>query len=160
MKAATITEIKRELKEKEPTALVDICLRLARFKKDNKELLTYLLYESQNEQSYINSVKYNVDEELKTLNTFSVYYTKKGLRKILRQLDKNIRYSGNKETEADLRIYFCQKILSHRLPVRRSKVLTNLYAGQLKKINSAVSKLHEDLQFDYGLQIEELKAAL
>ncbi len=156
MKAATITEIKRELKERKPAELVEIILRLARFKKDNKELLTYLLYESQNELAYINSIKHEIDEQMQTLNKLSVYYLKKSLRKVLRQLDKYIRYSGNKETEVELRIYFCQKILSEKIPVKRSRVLVNLYEGQLKKIRTATAKLHEDLQFDYGEQLKNI----
>ena len=77
MKTATITELKRELKEREPTELVETILRLARFKKDNKELLTYLLYESENEASYINSIKYEIDEQMGSLNKWSIYYLKK-----------------------------------------------------------------------------------
>ena len=156
MKAATISEIKKELNTLEPSRLVEVCLRLARFKKDNKELLTYLLYESENEAAYINSIKYEIDEQMLALNKWSIYYLKKSLRKVLRSLDKYIRYSGNKETEAELRIYFCQKMLEHNVPIRRSRVLTNLYEGQLKKINSAISKLHEDLQYDYGHELEKI----
>ena len=157
MKAATITEIKKELNTLEPSKVVEICLRLAKFKKDNKELLTYLLYESNNEAAYINAVKYDVDEQMAAINKWSIYYIKKSLRKILRTLDRQIRYSGNKETEAELRIYFCQKLLTENIPVKRSRVLSNLYAGQIKKIKSAVSKLHEDLQYDYNVELEKIE---
>ena len=156
MKAATITEIKKELKERKPAELVETVLRLARFKKDNKELLTYLLFESENETAYINAVKYEVDELMVAINSRNIYYLKKNLRKILRLLDKRIRYSGNKETETELRIYFCQKILAAYIPIRRSKVLMNLYAGQIKKIKTAISKLHEDLQYDYNIELEKI----
>ena len=156
MKAATISEIKRELKEREPAELMEAILRLARFKKDNKELLTYILYESDNETSYINSVKYEVDEAMAGLNKWSIYYLKKSLRKVLRNLDKKIRYSGNKETEVELRIYFCQKMRNERIPVTRSRILSNLYAGQIKKIRAAIAKLHEDLQYDYNHELENL----
>ena len=50
MKAASIAELKKTLVRTETGELLDICLRLARFKKENKELLTYLLYLSENEQ--------------------------------------------------------------------------------------------------------------
>lgn len=156
MKAATISEIKKELKEREPTELVETILRLARFKKDNKELLTYILYESENETSYINSIKYEVDEAMAALNKWSIYYLKKSLRKVLRNLDKKIRYSGNKETEVELRIYFCQKLKENKIPINRSRILSNLFDGQIKKIRAAVSKLHEDLQHDYNYELEKL----
>ena len=45
MKAATINELKQELQNIPPAKVTELCLRLARFKKENKELLTYLLFE-------------------------------------------------------------------------------------------------------------------
>ena len=57
MKAATITEIKKELKFKSSEELALLCLRLSRFKKENKELLTYLLFESEDEEAFIKGIK-------------------------------------------------------------------------------------------------------
>jgi len=57
MKAATINEIKQELQSLPPVRLSEICLRLAKFKKDNKELLTYLLFEAQDEEEYKKNIK-------------------------------------------------------------------------------------------------------
>ena len=48
MKAVTITAIQQELKHLSQTDLIDICLQLSKFKKENKELVTYLLFESSN----------------------------------------------------------------------------------------------------------------
>lgn len=157
MQTATITELKKELTQLMPSQVLEICLRLARFKKDNKELLTYLLFEAQNEEAYIQSIRHELDEEMARVKSGSIYLTKKSLRKVLRQLDKYIRYSANKQTEAELRIYFLRKINETDLPVSRSQVLTNIYNGQLKKIETAISKLHEDLQYDFGLELEKLR---
>ncbi len=156
MQAATIYDIKKELNTLKPTQLTSLCLRLATYKKDNKELLTYLLFESENEARYIAGIKDEMESQLETINKTQIYFIKKGLRKILRYLDKCVRYSKNKETETELRIFFCQKINESNLPINRSKVLTNLYQGQIKKIKTALSKLHEDLQYDYGIQLEKL----
>ena len=57
MKAATLKEIKTELSHVSHDALLEICLKLAKFKKENKELLTYLLLESESEDGYIETVK-------------------------------------------------------------------------------------------------------
>src|SRR5476651_1909858 len=108
MKTATIQELKQELQGVAPTRLLDLCLRLAKFKKDNKELLTYLLFESHDEEAYINSVKELMDEGFTELPKATVYLTKKSLRKILRITNKYIRYSGSKQVEATLLIYFCR----------------------------------------------------
>jgi hypothetical protein len=61
MKAVTVKKIKDELTHKNTTELIELCLRLSKFKKENKELLTYLLFESDAEEGYIESVKEEVD---------------------------------------------------------------------------------------------------
>ena len=43
MKAVSVKELSQELLNRSPKELRDLCLRLSRFKKENKELLTYLL---------------------------------------------------------------------------------------------------------------------
>jgi hypothetical protein len=40
METASISEIKKELKTLTPQQLQDICIRLAKYKKENKELLS------------------------------------------------------------------------------------------------------------------------
>lgn len=161
MKAASINEIKRELKSLPPEALQELCMRLAKYKKENKELLTYLLYEADNEQSYITAIKEDMDalfDELPSRN--NLYYVKKSLRKILRFANKQIKYSGIKETELELRIYFCSKVLDAKVPLREGTVLYNLYQQQLKKIYTIVVKLPEDLQMDYQREIQAIDAWL
>ena len=43
MKAASLRDIKSELQFKSKDELMELCLLMTKFKKDNKELLTYLL---------------------------------------------------------------------------------------------------------------------
>lgn len=156
MKAATVHEIKQELIASKPAALVELCLRLARFKKENKELLTYLLFEAHDEQGYITSVKQEVDGLFETINIAHLYFAKKTLRKILRVIGKFSRYSSHKQTEIELRIYFCQKLKDSGIPFTRNTVTSNIYDGQLKKIKTLLAGLHEDLQYDYKREIESL----
>ena len=56
MKTATVKELKQELSHKSSAELLEICLNLSKFKKENKELLTYILYEADYEEGYIKSV--------------------------------------------------------------------------------------------------------
>ena len=154
MKAATSNELKQELQASTPKQLLELCLRLARFKKENKELLTYLLFEAHDEASYIQSVKNDMDEQFAELSQFNLYLTKKSLRKILRNTNKYIRYTGSKLAETELLIHYCKNIHSAKIPFHKSTALSNLYNQQLKKINAAVILLHEDLQHDYWREIE------
>lgn len=156
MKAATVHEIKQELRGRKTSELVEIALRLARFRKENKELLTYLLFEAHDESSYISSIKEEIDELFGTINLSHLYFAKKTLRKIVRVINKYCRYSGDKQTEVELRFYFCSRLKDSGIPFKRNPVISNLYASQLKKINVVLSTLHEDLQHDYSKDLELL----
>ena len=156
MKAATIHEIKQELSAIKSPELIELCLRLARFKKENKELLTYLLFEAHDEQGYINSIRSEIDELFKTINLSHLYFAKKTLRKIVRIINKYCRYSSSKQTEIELRIYFCQKLKASGIPFHRNKIISNLFESQFKKINLGMATLHEDLQYDYLKVVNKL----
>lgn len=156
MKAATVKELRAELNNLPSKELVEVCLRLSKFKKENKELLTYLLYEASNEDGYIATVKLEIDQQFEEINRKSYYFIKKSIRKILRDVKKYIRYSKKKETEVELLIYFCQKLKEFKPSIRKNDTLYNLYFRQINMIKKTVLKLHEDLQFDYGEEIEAL----
>jgi arginine deiminase len=157
MKAATVKELKYELSQQSNKDLIDICLRLSKFKKENKELLTYLLYEAQDESAYIRSVKSELDTQFNQINNSSIYYIKKSLRKILTTTKKYIRYSQKKETEVEILMYFCHKLKITMPGFRRSTVIKNMYIRQFDLIVKTVSSLHEDLQFDYNAELESLQ---
>jgi hypothetical protein len=156
MKASTIQEIKQELLNTTAPTLVELCLRLARFKKENKELLTYLLFEANDTSAYIESIKNAIDQEFAAMNKTNVYYVKKSLRKILRSIKKYIRYSGLPVVEVELLIYFCTAMKDLNISLHKNPVLQNIYESQLKKIHSALNTLHEDLQHDYLKEVENL----
>jgi len=156
MKAVSVVTIKKELKHLSSNELAELCLRLSRFKKENKELLTYLLFESHNESGYIESVKNYIDEEFELINTNSYFYIRKSVRKILRNVKKFIRYSQKKETEVELLIYFCEKLKDFKPSINRSTQLVNMYNRQLLLAKKTIDKLHEDLQYDFNLMLEEL----
>ncbi|KPM32032.1 Hypothetical protein I595_1680 [Croceitalea dokdonensis DOKDO 023] len=157
MKAATVAQLKKELQHRNPDELLQLCLKLARFKKENKELLTYLLFEAEHEEGYVNAVKEEVDQQFNLINTSSYFYIKKSVRKILRTLKKYVRYSGNKETEVVLLLYFCKKMKHMHPPITRNATLMNLYQRQLGYVEKKIDVLHEDLQYDYGQLLDQLK---
>ena len=156
MKAATLNELKKELTGLPTKELVEICLRLAKYKKESKELLSYLIFESENEVNYIAAIKADIDEQFELLNTSNLYVAKKGLQKIVRSISKYIKYSGIKQTEIEVLIYFCQMLKDSGIRISYSPVIENMYNRQLAKIEKALGSLHEDLQFDYQQEVETL----
>jgi hypothetical protein len=156
MKAASIQEIRQELSSLSPSRLSEICLRLARFKQDNKELLTYLLFESEDEGNYITNIKKDIDTGFEDLPKPNLYLTKKTLRKVLRTTLRQIRYTGFPQTEIEVLTYFLRKVRDSGIPIRNSPVLLNLYNQQLKKVHAVLATLHEDLQYDYRKSLDKL----
>ena len=157
MKVATINEIKQELNATAPAKLLELCIRLAKYKKENKELLTYLLFEAHDESAYIESIKREIDAQFADINQSNLYFAKKSLRKILRTTAKHIRHTGSKQAEVELLLYFCNRLLHSAIPIRKSTVLINLYQFQLKKIAKVIATLHEDLQYDYLKELKKLE---
>ncbi len=156
MKTATVKELKTELAHRSAQELIELCLRLSRFKKENKELLTYLLFESTHEEGYIESVKNEVDKQFELINTDSYHYIKKSVRKILRMIKKYIRYSKNKETEIELLLYFCKKLTGYQPYIKRNNVLQTILQREITAVKKKLTSLHEDLQYDYALELESL----
>ncbi len=156
MKSASLKEVKQELQHRSQSELLELCLRLVRFKKENKELLTYLLFEASDESKYIDSVKEYMDVEFKNINTKSYFFIRKSMRKILTNTKKFIRYSKQKETEVELLLYYCKKLKAFQPSIKRSIRLLNIFNRQLTLIKKTVSTMHEDLQYDYQIEIDEL----
>ena len=155
MKAVPLPEIKKELNTLSLKETQELCLRLARFKKENKELLTYLLFEASDEATYIESVKEEIDEKFEKVNRKSPYFVKKSIRTILNHTKKYIRYSQNKETELELLIYFIQKLKSFQPSIHRNRKVETIYLRLIQECKKKTSLLHEDLQYDYYRELEE-----
>lgn len=156
MKAASLHEIKQELTNVPTKQVLELCLRLTRFKKENKELLTYLLFEAHDQHGYIESIKKEIDEGYENLPSSNNYLLKKSLRKVLRTLSKYARFTSSKQSEAEMLIHFCIRFKSSGILLKKNTALTNLYNQQLKKINTLVQSLHEDLHYDFKKQLEQL----
>ncbi len=157
MKAASLNEIKQELKALNATELLEICLRLARAKKENKELFTYLLFEAHDIDGYISHLKTETAEAFTHVHTHNLYFLKKNLRKIVSWLNKHLRFAGSKVADAEVLLYFCTCIHQHKIFYKNSTALINLYNAQLKKIKAAIATLHEDLQHDFTRQLNALQ---
>ena len=147
--------VKKELQHLSVSQLSDLCLRLAKYKKENKELLSYLLFEVDNEVGYIESIKQEIDELFKTLPNHS-YYLAKTLRKILKLITKHVKFMGSKTAEIELLIHYSHQYINHVDKRTGYKPLRQLLHKQLEKVAKLISALHEDLQYDHKHDFEKL----
>jgi len=156
MKASSLNDIKRELEYKNSKELTSYCMKLAKFKKENKEFLAFLLFEESDVATYIANIKNETTRHFEEINFSNVYFIKKSLRKILRYTNKQVKFISSKQAEAEIRIHFCNCISDYSLPLYASRQLMNLYQGQLGKINLILSTLHPDLQYDMERALKKL----
>ncbi len=144
-----LQHIKKELQHLPNEQITELCLRLARHKKENKELLAYLLFEAYDEPAFIEKVKAEAGFMFSQLPTQN-YFAAKALRKILRLLTKYTKFIASKGAEIDLLLNFCTNYLQYADRRTSHKPLRLILTRQLEKTRTLISKLHEDLQFDYS----------
>jgi hypothetical protein len=143
-----LQDIKKELQHLSGQQIAELCLRLARHKKENKELLSYLLFEASNSADFIEKVKAEAGFMFSQMPARS-YEAAKYLRKILRLLGKYIKFIASKEAEIELLLNFCTGYLQYADSRSSYKPLRLIFTRQVEKIRTAIGKLHEDLQYDY-----------
>ncbi|MBC7383538.1 MAG: hypothetical protein H7296_11215 [Bacteroidia bacterium] len=157
MKTPSLSDIKKELSLCHQQQLIELCLRMAKFKKINKELLNYLLFEAQDESAYIKKIKGIIEERFNDMPFNSLFFTTKYIRKTLRITKQYSQYSGNKLTETELMIFFCTLLKKSYSQWRKYSALCNLYERLVAKITKDIATLHEDLQYDYQKEVEKLQ---
>ncbi|MGB4398600.1 MAG: hypothetical protein WBJ10_04465 [Daejeonella sp.] len=155
MKPEKLSDIKKELAGRTVQELTEICLRIAKYKKENKELLNYLLFDSDDPLLFSEKVKTFLEEDFKAMQKH-YYHSTKSLRKILRIMNRYAKYTGNKQVEVEFSLWFCTNFLHYADLNTSHKPLQAIFIRQLEKISRLLPKLHEDLQFDYQGEFETL----
>ena len=156
MTTTSIIEIKNELKELNNQDLIKLILRLAKHKVENKELLGYLLFESTDQEAYVQKIFGELNDQFHNINNNSYYLIKKSIRKIQRFTKKNIKYSQKKEIEVTIGIYFCKKILQIKPSIRTNNAVMNILERQVLSIRKSLISLNEDLQFDFQSALDRI----
>ena len=150
-----LQDIKKEIQHIPHEQLAVLCLRLARYKKENKELLAYLLFEAVDEHAFVEKVKAEVGfmfSQLPSNNFLAV----KSIRKILRLITKYNKFIASKPAEIELLLNFCVNYVQYADKRSSYKPLRMILIRQLDKTKGLIKKLHEDLQFDFSKEYDLL----
>lgn len=150
-----LQSVKKELQHLSGAQLTDLCLRLAKYKKENKELLSYLLFEAGNDAGYIENIKQEIDDQFKALPSHS-YYLAKSLRKVLKLITKHVKFMASKPAEVDLLLHYCEQYVKYVDKRTGYKPLRQLLHKQLEKTAKLINSLHEDLQYDHQAGFEKV----
>ena len=158
MYTAGVKEIRQELEAQSPKELINIIQRLARFKQENKELLTFLLFEAHDLDSHLAAVRDELLASMLDIHPERIYLAKKTVRKTLRLANKHIRLIGSKAAEAEIRLHVCRLLQQSGLPIDRNPVLLRIFQTQMRSARKAIDTLHEDLQWELLREADRIEA--
>jgi hypothetical protein len=160
MKIASLAEIKKELSHLSEIELKNLIIDLSKFSTENKSYLFFKLYGRDNPGLYVEMVQEELEIEFVKANTRHYHFAKKSIQAIRRKLNKYLKLSKDKTAQIELILFFCEKMRLYGFMEFNHPVINNLYTLQISKVEKLISGLHEDLQYDYEFQIEELKKVL
>ena len=80
--------LKKEIQEMPPDLIARFLIRMAKFKTENKEFLSYLIYKAYDQQSFIEEIKEEINQQFKNLNKKNLYLSKKTIRKALKTTNR------------------------------------------------------------------------
>lgn len=155
MDTASIKQLKDTLSTLGREELTGLLLRMVKFKKENKELLTFLLYEAGDLDAYVYEISQEIKDEFENYRLKTAYYKRKGCRRILRILKKYIKYAADKEVEVRLLLAYVSMVAESKTFIT-DRVIQKIAFRQLLLAEKSIVKLHEDLQYEYKLELEEL----
>ena len=155
METPKLNTLKKELLKLPAQELVNCLTRLAKYKVENKELLNFLLFYQENTDDYITEIKQIIEDAFDGLPT-SDYLKIKVLRKAIRIMNKHLKFVAEKKQDTELLLFFCQIFIEKRVYRTKLRALQNLFIRQFMRLQKSIDKLEEDLQFDYGRELEEL----
>lgn len=157
MDKVSLSEIRKELSFITKEELIATCLRMARFKKENKEHLGYLLF-SKDEAVFIAEINEEISLAMVDVKHINNFQAKKVLQKILRTITKNKKFCLSKVYEMEVMLHFVREMEQKKIPYSGSAYLFQFYVKQVMKLGKILPALDEDLQTDYQAEVEELCA--
>lgn len=158
MKIASLADIKKELSYLNEKELKDLILELSKFSTDNKAYLFFKLFERDNPRLFIEMVMEEIEFEFVKANTKHYHFAKKSAQGIRRKLNKLLKLTKDKTAQIELILFFCEKMKLYGYLTFHHPVIENLYTTQIRKTEKLISGLHEDLQYDFQHQLNELKS--
>ncbi len=150
-----LSDLKKELLELSKPELIQLCLRVAKLKRENKELLAYLIFDSEDPLFYAQKLKPEIKEVFEQPFQHA-YYLTKSIRKAMRLITKYYRFTSNKQGETELLIYLVEEFYLSWRNEYRYQALGKVIFRCLEKAQSNLKKIDEDFRADFEDPINEL----
>ncbi|MDE0561870.1 hypothetical protein OU792_17870 [Algoriphagus sp. NF] len=156
MKFPSLSQLKKDLSLLNEQELIELIAELSKFSRDNKAYLFFKLHEKDNPGLFLEMAKEELELEFQKANTQHGYYAKKSAQAIRRKMNKLLKLNKKKEDQAELILFFCERLKEYGYLAHRHPVIQNLYEIQIRKAEKLISGLHEDLQYDFQEKMREL----
>lgn len=157
MQLPSLASLKKELQQRDSKELMDLILHLSKLTRDNKAFLYFKLFENDDASLFVDTVKEDLEKAFTSANSKNYYVAKKSAQSIRRILNKYLKLTKDPQAKIELITFFCRQLEAFGYLEYRYPVIDNLYALQVGKAEKLIGKLHEDLQFDYQDELENLK---
>ncbi|HAH38576.1 MAG TPA: hypothetical protein DEQ87_08220 [Algoriphagus sp.] len=156
MDIPSLATLKKDLGYLSEQEIKDLLIELIKFSRDNKAYLFFKLYERDQPGLFVEMVKEDLLVEFEKARVEHGYYAKKSAQSIRRKMNKLLKLLKSKPDQAEVILFFCEKIKEMGFLKHRNSVIKNLYEIQKGKVEKLVSGLHEDLQYDFQFRLEKL----
>jgi hypothetical protein len=150
-----LSDLKKELLELNKPELIQLCLRVAKLKRENKELLAYLIFDADDPLFYAQKLKPEIKEVFEQPFQHA-YYLTKSIRKVMRLITKYYRFTSNKQGETDLLIYLVEEFHQSWRHEYRYQALGKVIFRCLEKAQTNLKKIDEDFRADFEQPLAEL----
>lgn len=150
-----LSDLKKELADLSKPELIKLCLRVAKLKRENKELLSYLIFDADDPLFYAQKLKPEIKEVFEVPFQHA-YYLTKSIRKAMRLITKYYRFTSNKQGETELLIYLVEEFYQSWRNEYRYQALGKVIYRCLEKAQSNLKKIDEDFRTDFEDPINEL----
>lgn len=151
-----LSDLKKELSLRDKAELVQLCVRFARLKQENKELLAYLLFDADDPVFYAQKLKPEI-EAIWEQPFYNPWAMNKSLRKALRIIARYRRFTASARGENDLLLHLFLGMHAHWRPEFRQKIFGKMLYRQISKIKKNIAKMESDYQSDYEEPLRELQ---
>ncbi|WP_026951664.1 hypothetical protein [Algoriphagus mannitolivorans] len=157
MEIPSLAQIKKELAFLPEAELIDLIADLAKFSRDNKAFLFFKLNEKCQPNLFLDLAKEDLELAFQQTTIRSSFAAKKAAQSIRRKLNKLLKLSKNKADQAELILFYAEKLKDYGYLKFNHSVNMNIFQMQLQKSEKLIEKLNEDLQYDLGLILENLR---
>ncbi|MFM7709422.1 MAG: hypothetical protein ACKO5C_00765 [Ferruginibacter sp.] len=151
-----VQELRKRTADLQTSELIQLLSRLMRFKRENKELVAYELFVRDQPEVWFSEIRESFNSELETMNTSHPYFMKKTMRKLIRRAKTYARYAGDPAIESELFCGLLEVFNEHHLHVHPSDIVRKIYYDTFTRLEKNISKLHEDLQYDFERRLADL----